>query len=83
MKKIIQTIKLRKYKTKIIEESLKKCPEHSYLIWYKDGMAEAVEFKEDLINTLSKDHIRPIRYIFDMTDRIILDRDIKINIDKF
>lgn len=80
MKKIIQTIKLRKYKTKIVEEALKLHPSHSYLIWYKDGTAQAVDFKDDLIEVLEKDHIRPIRYIFDMTDRIILDRDIKVEL---
>lgn len=80
MKKIIQTIKLRKYKTKIVEEALKLYPSHSYLIWYKDGTAQAVDFKDDLIEVLEKDHIRPIRYIFDMTDRIILDRDIKVEL---
>lgn len=80
MKKICQTIKLRKYKTKIVEEALKIYPEHSYLIWYKDGTAKCIDFKDDLIEVLSKDHIRPIRYIFDMTDRIILDRDILIDI---
>lgn len=82
MKKIIQTIKLRKYKTKIVEESLKLYPSHSYLIWHKDGTAQDVDFKEDLIKALENDHIRPIRYIFDMTDRIILDRDIKVDLIK-
>lgn len=80
MKKIIQTIKLRRYKTKLNEEALKKIPENRYLVWYKDGTAEEAPFKEDLINILEKDHIRPIRYIFNMEDRIILDRDIKVNV---
>lgn len=82
MKKIIQTIKLRKYKTKIVEEALKLHPQHSYLIWFKDGTAQAVDFKDDLIKELEKDHIRPIRYIFDMSDRIILDRDIRVELLK-
>lgn len=42
--------------------------------------AEEALFKEDLINILEKDHIRPIRYIFNMEDRIILDRDIKVDV---
>lgn len=81
LKKIIQTIKLRKYKTKVVDEALKHHPINEYLIWYKDGMAEDVWNKDELINILEKDHIRPIRYIFDMTDRIILDRDIKVDIE--
>lgn len=81
MKKIIQTIELRKYKTKIVEEALKKYPSNEYLVWYKDGTAQDVWNKDELINILEKDHIRPVRYIFDMNDRIIVDRDIKVNID--
>lgn len=80
LKKIIQIIKLRKYKTKVVVEALKQHPVNEYLIWYKDGMAESVWNKDELISKLEKDHIRPIRYIFDMTDRIILDRDIEIDI---
>ena len=49
----------------ILEEECSCCKE----IYYKD----------DLINILSKDHIKPIRYIFSMSDRIIVDRDIHIN----
>lgn len=82
MRKIIQTIKLRKYKTKIVEETLKKYPNEEYLVLYKDGTTKITLFKSDLIEALQKDHIKPIRYIFDMTDRICIDRDIKINIDK-
>lgn len=82
MRKIIQTIKLRKYKTKIVEETLKKYPNEEYLVLYKDGTTKITLFKSDLIEALQKDHIKPIRYIFDMTDRICIDRDIKTNIDK-
>ena len=82
MRKIIQTIKLGKYKTKIVEETLKKYPNEEYLVLYKDGTTKITLFKSDLIEALQKDHIKPIRYIFDMTDRICIDRDIKINIDK-
>lgn len=80
-KTIIQTIALRKYKTKIIEESLKKYSDDSYLVWYKDGTAEEAYSKANLISILKNDHIKPIRYIFDMNDRIIIDRDVKININ--
>lgn len=81
MKKIIQTIKLRKYKTKVIDEYLKKAPnKDEFYILYKDGTYEYVYFKDDLIDRFEKDHLKPIRYIFDATDKIIVDRDIKIDI---
>ena len=35
----------------------------------------------DLRKLLEKDHIRPIHYIFDLTDRIILRRDVLIDTD--
>ena len=61
MKKLIQTIKLRRFKTEV--NSCQEC-----------------YTKDDLIRLLEKDHIKPIRYIFNMSDRIIVDRDIHINI---
>lgn len=79
VKKIIQTIKLRKFKTEVNKEIIEKMDENSYLVWYKDGTCEEVNFKDDLIDILSKDHIKPIRYIFNMSDRIIVDRKIYIN----
>ena len=81
LKKIAQTIKLRKYKTKIIEESLKLHPSNEYLVWYKDNTTKEAWNKNELISVIEKDHIKPIRYIFDMADRIILDRDIIVNIE--
>lgn len=83
MKKIIQTIKLRKYKTKVIDEYLKKTPnKDEFYILYKDGTYEFVYFKDDLIDRLEKEHLKPIQYIFDATDRIIVDRDIKTDISE-
>ena len=82
MKKIIQTIKLRKFKTNLSPESIELLEGNEFLIWYKDGTTRDVFFKDDLIEALENDHIKPIRYIFDMSDRIILDRDIKIDITK-
>lgn len=79
MKKLMQTIKLRRYKTDIIKEYLKNNPSEEFYILYKDGTYGQVYFKEDLISILEKDHIKPILYIFDATDRIILERDIKVN----
>ena len=82
MKKIIQTIKLRKFKTNLSQESIELLEGNEFLIWYKDNTVKVIYLKEDLIFELENDHIKPIKYIFDMSDRIILDRDIKIDITK-
>lgn len=83
MKRILQIIKLRKFKTELNESFLKGCYEgEHFLCWYKDGSCKEIFSKYDLIRELEKDHIKPIKYIFDMTDRIIIDRDIKINIEE-
>lgn len=82
MKKIIQTIKLRKFKANLSPESIELLEGNEFLIWYKDGTTKDIFLKDDLIEALENDHIKPIKYIFDMSDRIILDRDIKIDITK-
>lgn len=82
MKKIMQTIKLRKYKAHLLKETIEKLEGQDFLIWYKDNTAEEVLNKWDLLEKIEKDHVKPIKYIFDMTDRIILDRNILINIDE-
>lgn len=81
MKKIIQTIKLRKFRTELNKSNLKGITDNDFLVWYKDGTCERAYSKYDLINILEKDHIKPIQYIFEMNDRIIVDRDIKINVE--
>lgn len=80
MKKIIQTIKLRRLKTEVNKESIEIMCEGNYLVWFKDNSCQECYTKDDLIRLLKKDHIKPIRYIFSMSDRIIVDRDIHINI---
>ena len=82
MKKIAQTIKLRKLKTEVNKEYVEKMNEGNYLILFKDDTCKQVYTKDELINILSKDHIKPIRYIFSMADRIMVDRDIHINTDE-
>lgn len=82
MKKILQTIKIRKFKTETNKESIEKIEGQCFLVWYNDCTCEEVYFKDELIKILEKDHIKPIRYIFDMTDRIIIDRDIKVDISE-
>lgn len=82
MKKIIQTIKLRRLKTEVNKEIIEKMCEGDYLVWFKDNSCQECYTKDDLIRLLEKDHIKPIRYIFNMSDRIIVDRDIYINKDE-
>lgn len=81
MKKICRTIKLRKYKCKINEESMKKQENKEFIVCFDDDKYMTVYDTWDLRRLLEKDHIRRIHYIFDLTDRIILDRDVLINVD--
>jgi len=82
VKKIIQTIKLRRFKTEINKDFVEKMDEGCYLVWYEDGSCQETYCKDDLISILSRDHIKPVRYVFSMADRIVIDRDIAINTDK-
>lgn len=82
MKKIIQTIKLRRLKTEVNKNLIEEQNKNEFLILFKDGTCKETYYKDDLIRLLEKDHIKPIRYIFNMSDRIIVDRDIHINIEE-
>lgn len=82
MKKICRTIKLRKFKTKINEEFIAEYNNHQFLVCFDDSKWKYVLCKDELRELLERDHINPIRYIFDITDRIIVDRDVLINIDE-
>lgn len=82
MRKVIQTIRLRKLKTEVNKKSIEEMCEGNYLVLFRDNTCEEVYFKDDLIKILSKDHIKPVRYVFSMADRIIVDRDIAINTDE-
>lgn len=79
MKKIIQTIKLRRLKTEFNKEIIEDQNKNEFLVLFRDGTCKEVNCKDDLIDILRKDHIKPIRYVFSMSDRIVLDRDILIN----
>lgn len=80
MKKIIQTIKLRKMKTEITKDSLKDFEGNEFYILYQDNTWEWAICKEEVLTAVRADHIKPIRYIFDATDKIIIDRNILIDI---
>ena len=80
MKKLIQTIKLRRLKTEVNKKCIEEMCIGNCLVWFRDNSCQECYTKDDLIGLLEKDHIKPIRYIFNMSDRIIVDRDIHINI---
>lgn len=82
MKKICRTIKLLKYKTKINEEFIGEFDNHKFIVCFNDNKWLFACDKYDLRKFLERDHIRPIRYIFDLTNRIIIDRDVLINTDE-
>ena len=82
MKKIIQTIKLRRLKTEVNKNLIEEQNKNEFLILFKDGTCKETYYKDDIIRLLEKDHIKPIRYIFNMSDRIIVDRDIHINTEE-
>lgn len=61
MKKLIQTIKLRRLKTEVNKECIEKMCEGDYLVWFKDNSCKECYTKDDLIRLLEKDHIKPIK----------------------
>lgn len=81
MKKIYQQIKLRRLKSQLNEDSLKILEGTEFVVLFNDNSYELVYFKDDLIRIIEQNHIKPIHYIFDYTDRIILDIDILINME--
>lgn len=82
MKKVCREIKLRKFKTELNKDILAKWDGNEFMVIYDDGTTEHCICKSELYNCLSKDHIKGIRYIFDMNDRICISRDIIIDLDK-
>lgn len=85
MKKIFQTIKLRHMKSYYQKEygynPFEGSEFNEFYILYRDGTYKNVWNKADLIFEIERDHIKPISYIFDATDRIMLERDIKVDIN--
>lgn len=84
MKKICRTLKLKKFKTEINKEFFDSMPtsERSFYILYDDGKYELAWSEYDVIRALEKDHIRRVKYIFDTTDKIMVNREIIINTDE-
>lgn len=82
MKKICRTIKLMKFESKLNEDSIKKIKGTDFVVCFNNGKYIKVYDKDDLRRLLERDHINPIRYVFDLTDRIIIKRDVLIDTDE-
>lgn len=78
MRKIFKTIGFHKLKNEQNKEALKMIEGQHFLVWFNDNTCEEIYEKDDLIDCLEKDNKKRIRYIFDMIDRIVIDRDVKI-----
>lgn len=82
MKKICRTIKLRKFKSYIDEETINKLRENEYIVCLEDDTYHWCLTKSELRYYLEKDHIKRVRYVFDTVDRIMVNRDVLINTDE-
>lgn len=82
MKKICRTIKLMKFRSRLNEDSIKNIEGTEFVVCFDNRKYIRAYDKDDLRRLLERDHINPIRYIFDITDRIIISRDILIDTDE-
>lgn len=79
LKKIQKIIKIRKlYENEEIKNKVKEKIESEYLVWFSGDTCKEVYNKDDLLTLIENDNNKRIRYIFDMADRIIVDRNIKV-----
>ena len=81
MKQVCRKLKLKKFKTEINKEIFDNWEGKDYLVVYQDGSTKHCLDKTEVYHCLEKDHIKPIYCIFDMTDRIIINRDIVVDTD--
>ncbi len=72
---------MRKFINSIPENRLKDWREINFVVLYRNGKYKMLDNKEQLESEIRKNN-KDIWYIFDMADRIILDRDIEINCEK-
>ena len=82
IKKICRKIKIKKLKSGVMAETWETLAGNDFIVIFSDGTTKRCIDREELYNCLEKDHIKRIHYIFDMTDRIILERDIIINTEE-
>ena len=80
MKQICRYLKLKKLKSGVAADSWKELEGTEFIVIFDDGSTFHCIGRDELYNCLEKDHIKSIRYIFDMTDRIVVRRDIIIDI---
>lgn len=81
MKKIIQTIKLKRFKS-VVDTTGFNPFEGMFFILYQNGTYKLCWDKEELISELEKDHIKPIKYIVEKKDMIRLEKDILIDMEE-
>lgn len=81
MKKIIQTIKLKRFKSMVDTTGFNPF-EGMFFILYQNGTYGLCWNKEELISELEKDHIKPIKYIVEKKDMIRLEKDILIDTEE-
>lgn len=82
MKKIFQKIKLRRMKSEIINNLGEDTRAAWWVVLFSDGTFTTVYEKSDLLSLIERDHIRPIKEIYDKRDRIDLERKIVVDINE-
>lgn len=81
MKKICRTIKLRRFKCLVNKEEINKLGGYEFIVCFDDNTYKWCLSKSELYRCLEQDHIKGIRYVFDVLDRMIIDRDVLIEIN--
>jgi len=82
MKSICRYLKLKKLKSGVAKESWEKLEGQEFIVVFWDNTIEHCIGRDELYHCLEQDHIKKIHYIFDMTDRIAINRDVIINTDE-
>ena len=78
MKKLFKTIKIRPLFKKEFKEAQRKYTQGYIVLFQKSNTYKLVYNKDDLLSLVEQDNKERIAYIFDLTDRIIVDRNIKM-----
>lgn len=74
MKKIYQKIKLKKFDSELISQ----IEGQDFYVLFDDNTYTHCISRYEVLDYIRRDHIKPIRYIFDAADRIILNREVLI-----
>lgn len=77
MKKLIRKIKLRRFKDSIPESAKRDFIKQEFIVLYRNNKYKLLE-NEEKLNLEIERNIGDIWYIFDMVDRMILDKNIEI-----